>query len=73
MLIFTNDDRPGMIGVIGTLLGEHKVNIAGMQLGRLKKHDRAIALLNVDDPIPESVMAQINAIPDIYGAKLVRL
>ncbi len=73
MLIFTNNDRPGMIGVIGTLLGEHKVNIAGMQLGRLKKHDRAVALLNVDDPIPESVMAQINAIPDIYVAKLVRL
>ena len=73
MLVFTNDDRPGMIGLIGTLLGRHKINIAGMQLGRTKKNDMAVAILTVDDPIPEEVMEEVRAIPNISNANLVKL
>ncbi|MEK6710362.1 MAG: phosphoglycerate dehydrogenase [Nitrospinota bacterium] len=73
MLVFTNEDRPGMIGVIGTLLGSHRINIAGMQLGRAKRNDRAVAVLALDDPIPDEVMEKVRAIPNIYDAKLVRL
>ncbi len=73
MLVFTNDDRPGMIGLIGTLLGRHKINIAGMQLGRTKKNDMAVAVLTVDDPIPEEVMEEVRAIPNIFDANLVKL
>ncbi|MBI2176800.1 MAG: ACT domain-containing protein, partial [Candidatus Tectomicrobia bacterium] len=73
MLVFTNEDRPGMIGMIGTLLGSHQINIAGMQLGRTKMSPRAVAVLALDDPIPDEVMEKIRSIPNIYDAKLVRL
>lgn len=73
MLIFTNDDQPGMIGAIGTLLGEHRINIAGMQLGRTRKNDKAVAILAVDDLIPDEVMEKVRALPSINTANLVRL
>jgi len=73
MLVLTNDDRPGMIGSIGTLLGEHRINIAGMQLGRTRKNDKAVAVLALDDSIPIEVMDEIRAMPNIYDANLVFL
>ena len=73
MLVFTNDDQPGMIGAIGTLLGEHKINIAGMQLGRTRKNDKAVAILAVDDLIPDEVMEKVRALPSINTANLVCL
>jgi len=73
MLVFTNDDHPGMIGAIGNLLGEYKINIAGMQLGRTRKNDKAVAILSVDDFIPDEVMEKIRALPSINTANLVCL
>ncbi len=73
MLVFTNEDRPGMIGIIGTVLGDHNINIAGMQLGRTKKIDRAVAVVAVDDPIPDEVMDEIRSISNILTAHLVKL
>ena len=73
LLIFRNEDRPGMIGKIGTLLGNHNINIAGMQLGRVWQHDMAVAVLILDDPVPEPVMEDVRAIPHVYDACLVRL
>ena len=73
LLIFRNEDRPGMIGKIGTLLGNHNINIAGMQLGRVWQHDMAVAVLILDDPVPEPVMEGVRAIPHVYDACLVRL
>ncbi len=73
LLVFRNDDRPGMIGRIGALLGSHDINIAGMQLGRMRKHDVAVAVLTLDDPVPESAMEEVRAIPHIYDACLVGL
>src|SRR5687768_17699951 len=51
MIFFTNTDRPGVIGKIGTILGQCSVNIAGMQLGREQAGGRALALLLVDHPV----------------------
>ncbi len=73
MLFFTNYDRPGVIGRIGTILGEAGVNIAGMRLGRVEPGELAIAILNVDSPIPEEVMEKVRALPNITYAKLVDL
>ncbi len=73
MLFFTNYDRPGVIGRIGTILGDAGVNIAGMRLGRTQPGELAIAILNVDSPIPEEVMEKIRALPNITFAKLVDL
>ena len=51
MLYITNDDKPGFIGRLGTLLGENKVNIATFHLGRDKPGGSAIALVQVDQPM----------------------
>ena len=73
MLVFSNIDVPGVIGRIGTLLGQNNVNIAGMQLGREKRGGRAVSIVNVDDPIPGVVLDEIRRIPNIVYAKLVRV
>jgi D-3-phosphoglycerate dehydrogenase len=73
MLVFTNDDVPGVIGRIGTLFGRHGINIAGMQLGREAPGGRAVSILNLDSPVPDAVLAEIRALPNIRSATLVRL
>jgi D-3-phosphoglycerate dehydrogenase len=73
MLVFANLDVPGVVGRIGTLCGRHNINIAGAQLGRKRRGGRAVSILNLDDPMPEAVLAEIRAMPDIVLAKLVKL
>lgn len=73
MLVFANLDVPGVIGRIGTLCGRHQINIAGMQLGRERRGGQAVSILNLDDPIPEAILGEIRAMPDIVFAKLVKL
>jgi D-3-phosphoglycerate dehydrogenase len=73
MLIFANQDVPGVVGRIGTLCGKHGVNIAGMQLGRERRGGRAVSILNLDDPMPAPVLEEIRKMPDIVFAKLVKL
>lgn len=72
LLIFSNLDVPGVIGTIGTLLGRHRVNIAGMQLGRERPGGRAVSVVNVDTPIPPHVLEEIRRLPNIVFAKLVK-
>jgi D-3-phosphoglycerate dehydrogenase len=71
ILLFANEDRPGIIGKIGTLLGEHQVNIAGMQYGRKAYGGDAISLLNVDSPVPDAALREIAALPYIRLVKLL--
>jgi D-3-phosphoglycerate dehydrogenase len=73
LLIYSNLDVPGVIGRIGTLLGQNGVNIAGMQLGRRERGGRAIAVVNVDDTVPATVLGEIQRMPNIVYARLVRV
>jgi D-3-phosphoglycerate dehydrogenase len=59
MLLLSYLDRPGMIGRIGTLLGQHDVNIAFMNLGRREKKGEAMVVLSVDSPVPPAVVAEL--------------
>jgi len=59
MLYTTNEDTPGVIGQLGTILGEGKVNIANFNLGRSEAGGSAIALLSVDAPISEPVLSRL--------------
>lgn len=61
-----------MIGTIGTLLGKHRVNIAGMQLGREQPGGRAVSVVNVDNPVPAHVIDEIRRLPNIVFVKLVK-
>ncbi|APG85742.1 D-3-phosphoglycerate dehydrogenase [Sinorhizobium americanum CCGM7] len=69
MVYITNTDVPGMIGFIGTTLGDAGVNIANFQLGREKQGGDAIALLYVDGPVSETVLDKLRANAAIRQAK----
>ena len=73
MLVFSNKDTPGVIGKIGTLLGENGINIAGMILGRAEPQGMAVSIVNVDSEIPKDILDKIEKLPNILKAKLVRL
>jgi D-3-phosphoglycerate dehydrogenase len=69
MLYVVNEDKPGFIGRLGTLLGEAKVNIANFTLGRSAPGADAIALVEVDGEIGASVLADIRKLPLVKHAK----
>ncbi len=69
MLYLTNDDKPGFIGRLGSLLGESKVNIATFHLGRDKPGGSAIALVQVDQPISADLLAKIAALDGVVQVK----
>jgi D-3-phosphoglycerate dehydrogenase len=72
MLYTTNKDVPGIIGLLGTICGEHGVNIANFQLGRDKSGGDALALLYLDAPVPQSVLEALRAEPRFDSAKPLR-
>jgi D-3-phosphoglycerate dehydrogenase len=69
MLYLTNDDKPGFIGRLGSLLGESKVNIATFHLGRDKPGGSAIALVQVDQPISADLLAKLAAVDGVVHVK----
>ncbi|HET7334804.1 MAG TPA: phosphoglycerate dehydrogenase [Rhizomicrobium sp.] len=69
MLYVVNEDKPGFIGRLGTLLGETGVNIANFNLGREKAGADAIALIEVDGDLDDKVLAQINKLPLVKLAR----
>ncbi len=73
MLVTRHRDMPGIIGHLGSLLGEHNVNIASMQVGRRIVRGDAVMVLSLDDPIPASLLATIHAIEGIQAAHPVTL
>ena len=73
MLFYINDDVPGIIGQIGTVMGSHNVNIAQMSCGRRQMGGQALTILNVDDPITTDVVDDILSREYISWAKQVSL
>ncbi|MDA0261654.1 MAG: phosphoglycerate dehydrogenase [Proteobacteria bacterium] len=71
MLYVTNEDKPGFIGRLGTTLGDAGVNIATFNLGRSAQGGEALALIELDDPIPEKVLEAVRALPYVREAKSV--
>ena len=69
MIFFTYDDRPGVIGTVGTILGEHGVNIGTMEVGRQSEGGMALMCLTVDAPVSSSVLANV---ADEIGASRLR-
>jgi len=69
MLYVRNDDRPGFIGALGTLLGDSKVNIATFFLGRDAEGGRAICLVSVDGPVSAKIEQAVREIDQVKFAK----
>lgn len=69
MIYVTNEDKPGLIGRLGTVLGDAGLNIATFQLGRTEAGGDAIALVEVDHAVPDEVLAAVAALPNVVQAK----
>ena len=73
-LVSWHEDRPGVIGAVGTLLGQNDINIAFMHVGRLTPRGVAIIVLKTDEPIPSALLPEINAIlGDGFEARIITL
>jgi len=92
LIYLRNRDVPGVIGKVGTILGEHQINIANFSLGRegagtrtgsassseeagpsKTESARAVAVIHVDGPVPETVLAALREVPAIEEARALRL
>ena len=73
LLLTKHQDKPGLVGRVGTLLGEHDVNISSMQVGRLHPRGEALMILTLDDPVPDEVRARIGAFADVDRVRTARL
>ena len=73
LLFAENVDRPGMIGRIGSFLGEKDINISFMRVGREKVRGRALMVLGLDDQLDPATLAEIARIPNIFSARIARI
>lgn len=73
MLYVPHFDRPRIIGPVGTLIGEHNINIAAMQVGRKEIGGKAIMVLSVDGEVPEGTLKEIGRIEGVIDVKMVKL
>jgi D-3-phosphoglycerate dehydrogenase len=71
MLYVINDDKPGFIGALGTTLGQAGVNIASFHLGRAASGGDALALLNLDQPVSDAVLAKVQALAHVKQAQVL--
>ena len=73
MLFIRNEDVPGMIGKLGTVLGEHGINIGNMAVGRGEPGSRAAMTVTLDEPVPEEVIEALLGTPGFNQAWAVTL
>lgn len=73
LLVFHHTDTPGMIGTIGTILGNQRVNIAQMAVGRAKRGGEAVGVLNLDSSPPDAAMQEVLDHPEIITAEVIEL
>lgn len=73
MIVLTNQDRPGMIGQVGSLLGSHGVNISDMRVGRLAPQGEAVMVILVDEDVPAATLKELSSVAGITGVRWVRL
>ena len=71
ILICPHTNRPGIIGKVGSIMGEANINISGMQVGRTEQEGTNIMVLIVDNDIPDEIIDKVTAVDGIYGAKLI--
>ena len=73
VLVIENEDKPGVIGAIGTLLGKRGINVSRMQLGLDPKSKKAVAVWAIDAPIPGDALAEVRGVAGVQRAVTVSL
>ncbi|HEU4996418.1 MAG TPA: phosphoglycerate dehydrogenase [Gemmatimonadaceae bacterium] len=71
LIVLTNNDVPGVIGRVGTVLGEARINIAAYHQSRVAQGGKALAAISVDDVVPEAVRQRLLTLPDVLSATVV--
>jgi D-3-phosphoglycerate dehydrogenase len=72
MLLINNRDKPGFIGALGTMLGEANINIATFHLGRQAAEQDAIAIVGIDQMVPDAIQEKLRALPHVRYVKVLR-
>lgn len=72
-LIVRNDDRPGIVGLVGTSLAEHMLNIANLSLARNKSEGNALSVIELDSPATEEILKELNDAPGVLSAKAIEI
>jgi D-3-phosphoglycerate dehydrogenase len=72
-LLLHNHDRPGVVGKVGSVLGESGVNIARMQLALARDRGEACMLVNIDTAPPDAVIEKLRGLDNMISAQLVDL
>jgi D-3-phosphoglycerate dehydrogenase len=72
MLLINNLDKPGFIGALGTMLGNANINIATFHLGRQAAEQDAIAIVGVDQVVPEDIQQKLRALPHVRYVKVLK-
>ncbi len=73
LLICANEDKPGVVGKIATVLGRYRINIAGLQMGRKSPGRKNVSVYSLDSSPSSKAMEEISKIPEVIEAKLVHL
>ncbi len=72
MLYITNNDRPGFVGRVGTLLGNAGINMGTFHLGRIAEGGDAISIIETDGAVPQAVMDQVQQVPNVVQVRALR-
>ena len=73
IILLQNDDVPGIIGSVGTLLGKAGINIGEISWGRDAQGGRAMTAINADNPVPAAVLAELGKLPHVLSVRLITL
>jgi len=73
MLVLMNNDKPGVIGGIGMLMGQSGVNIARMQFGRENQGGLAMSVVSIDSSVSDELMTKIKKLPNVLSVKQIRI
>ncbi len=73
LLVMRNQDLPGVMGRVGTLLGSHDINIGELRMGRRESHPGAVSVWQVDEPVAEEVLEELRALEAIHSVRQVHL
>jgi len=76
MPVLPHKDKPGMVAQVATRLGKENINISMMQVGRKVRGrvgGESVMVLNVDEPVSETILLQVQGIEGIYSANYVNL